>query len=65
MIYWLEAKYECLKLLRMPGKLAPLILFPVVFYVFFGLGNKGGRGAINMATYMLERTECSALWAPH
>lgn len=53
MIYWLEAKYECLKLLRMPGKLGPLILFPLVFYAFFGLGGMGKGSSIHMATYLL------------
>jgi ABC-2 type transport system permease protein len=53
MIYWLEAKYECLKLLRMPGKLGPLILFPLVFYSFFGLGGMGKGSSIQMATYLL------------
>jgi ABC-2 type transport system permease protein len=50
--YWLETKYECLKMLRQPGRLAPLVLFPVVFYAFFGLSGKGIRG-VNMATYLL------------
>jgi ABC-2 type transport system permease protein len=50
--YWLETKYECLKMLRQPGRLAPLVLFPVVFYAFFGLSGKGMRG-VNMATYLL------------
>lgn len=53
MIYWLEAKYECLKLLRTPGKLGPLILFPLVFYAFFGLGGMGKGSSIRMATYLL------------
>lgn len=52
-IYWLEAKYELLKLLRTPGKLAPLVLFPVVFYAFFGLGRNVAEGKAHLATYLL------------
>lgn len=53
MTYWLETKYECLKLLRMPGKLLPQIFFPVVFYSFFGLSSRTPKGAGNMALYLL------------
>lgn len=45
--YWLETKFECLALLRMPGKIAPLVLFPLAFYCFFGLTNS------RMAGYLL------------
>ena len=50
--YWLEMKYECLKMLRMPGRIAPLVLFPVVFYALFGLSGNGMR-AVDMSTYLL------------
>ncbi|HYP05993.1 MAG TPA: ABC transporter permease [Bryobacteraceae bacterium] len=53
MSYLLEAKYECLKLLRTPGRLGPLVLFPLVFYGFFGLGTKQGTGQVQMSTYLL------------
>ncbi len=35
--YLLEIKYEFLKALRMPAYSLPTILFPIVFYVFFGV----------------------------
>jgi ABC-2 type transport system permease protein len=47
-IHLLEIKYEFLKMLRMPQYALPTLLFPIIFYLFFGvmLGPK-------MATYML------------
>ncbi len=52
--YLLEIKYEFLKSLRMPGYSLPTILFPVVFYLFFGvvLGSRSA-GTVNMATYLV------------
>ena len=54
-IFTLEAKYELLKLLRMPAYAIPTVMFPLLFYVFFGLVFGGGRmaGPINMSTYLL------------
>ncbi len=50
--YVLEARYECLRLLRTPSFSLPCLLFPLVFYLLFGvlLGGKGGPVA---AQYML------------
>ena len=52
--YVLEARYEFLKLLRMPGFALPSITFPAMFYVLFGV-LFGGRsfGGGSMATYLL------------
>lgn len=52
--YLLEIKYEFLKALRLPAYALPTILFPVAFYVFFGVVF-GARqtGAVPMATYLL------------
>jgi len=49
-----EARYELLRVARLPGFALPTILFPVMFYVFFGLvfGNRGG-GPVHMPTYLL------------
>ena len=44
-IFGLEAKYELLKALRMPAYAIPTVLFPLLFYVFFGLAFGGGRMA--------------------
>ena len=53
--YLLEAKYESLRLLRTPSFVLPVILFPAVFYLFFGvmLGRADGGQAARylMATY--------------
>jgi ABC-2 type transport system permease protein len=53
--YTLEAKYELLKVARMPTFAIPSISFPIMFYVLFGLAFGGGRGAggISMATYLI------------
>ena len=54
-IYALEAKYEFLKLLRMPAYAIPTIAFPLLFYVFFGLAFGTGQmaGPVRMSTYLL------------
>lgn len=52
-IYMLELRSECLQLLRMPGKLAPLVLFPAVFYSFFGLSFRPANSGASMASYLL------------
>jgi ABC-2 type transport system permease protein len=52
--YLLEIKYEFLKALRLPAYSLPTILFPIVFYLFFGVmfGMKS-TGSVNMATYLI------------
>lgn len=52
--YLLEAKYELLKTIRMPGYVIPSIAFPAMFYVLFGVlfGNRG-PGGMSMATYLV------------
>lgn len=54
-VYLLEAKYEFLKLWRMPAYAIPSILFPVMFYALFGLTFGGNRpaGSTTVATYLL------------
>jgi ABC-2 type transport system permease protein len=54
-IYALEAKYEFLKVLRMPAYAIPTIAFPMLFYVFFGLafGSGSTAGPVTMPTYLL------------
>lgn len=53
--YALEAKYEFLKVLRMPGFAIPSIAFPVMFYALFGLTFGGGRvtQTTTMGTYLI------------
>jgi ABC-2 type transport system permease protein len=54
-IFTLEAKYEFLKVVRMPAYAIPTIAFPLLFYVFFGLTFGSGRaaGPVSMPTYLL------------
>lgn len=53
-IYLVEARYELLKLVRLPAYAIPTILFPAVFYVFFGVAmGSWGAGGITMASYLL------------
>ena len=51
--YALEAKYEFLRLLRTPIFALPTLLFPLLFYVLFGVLLKQGSGAAQylLATY--------------
>ncbi len=52
--YLLEAKYECLRLLRTPSFALPSLLFPPLFYLLFGvLLNKSSGDAARylLATY--------------
>jgi ABC-2 type transport system permease protein len=52
--YVLEAKYEVLKLLRMPGYAIPSIAFPAMFYLLFGvMFGRGTVGGVSMATYLI------------
>ncbi|MGB0495984.1 MAG: ABC transporter permease [Kangiellaceae bacterium] len=53
-IYFMEAKTETLRLFRTPGFSIPTILFPLMFYVFFGIlfsMNKATMPTYLMATY--------------
>lgn len=54
-IHLLEIKYEFLKMLRMPAYALPTLLFPMFFYLFFGVGMASQKpvGAVKMATYLL------------
>jgi ABC-2 type transport system permease protein len=53
--YYLEAKYEFLKLARMRAYTVFTILFPLMFYCFFGLamGRQSPPEAMPMARYLL------------
>lgn len=50
--YVQEARSEILRYLRNPGFLLPVILFPTVFYLMFGVLLASGQGT-GMATYLL------------
>jgi ABC-2 type transport system permease protein len=48
-----EVKYEFLKLVRLPGYAAPILVFPIMFYVLFGLSFGGRRGSVTVAAYLI------------
>jgi ABC-2 type transport system permease protein len=52
--YLLEIKYEFLKALRLPAYSLPTLLFPVAFYLFFGVmfGAKQ-TGPVTMSAYLI------------
>jgi len=53
-IHLLEIKYEFLKALRIPQYSLPTLLFPVVFYIFFGvMFGQRSAGGTSMATYLV------------
>ncbi|HEX4955208.1 MAG TPA: ABC transporter permease [Thermoanaerobaculia bacterium] len=53
-IYWLEAKTEALKQLRLPAYVIPTLIFPVLFYLLFGVMlAKKGVGSFPLGTYLL------------
>jgi ABC-2 type transport system permease protein len=52
--YLLEIKYEFLKALRMPQYSLPTLLFPVVFYLFFGvIFGARNTGDVKMSEYLI------------
>ena len=51
-IFWLEAKYDFLKTIRIPVYAVSTIIFPMMFYVLFGLLFGSSEGA-NAPTYLL------------
>jgi ABC-2 type transport system permease protein len=53
-VHLLEIKYEFLKLIRMPGFAIPTLLFPILFYVMFGVGfGDRSAGPVKMGMYLL------------
>lgn len=54
-VYWMEAKAEFLKMLRLPAYVAPTLAFPLLFYVFFGLafGHDSIGGGITRPAYLI------------
>lgn len=50
--YLTEAKYECLRTLRMPGFALPFLLLPVALYLFFGVVLFGASKDPNTALFI-------------
>ena len=53
--YLLESRFELLRLARRPAYVLPTLLFPCMFYIFFGLvmGHSEAVGKTSLATYLL------------
>jgi len=53
--YALEARYELVKLRRLPAYAIPTIAFPVMFYVLFGIAMSGTQvtSGRNVSGYLL------------
>jgi len=64
--YAIEAKHECLRLLRTPMFCVPTLVFPAMFYLLFGvLMNHGhNTGPFDPATYMLAGYGVFGVMAP-
>jgi len=52
-IYLLEAKYELVKILRLPAFLIPALGFPLMFYALFGLVLPMSKKGYQVSMYML------------
>lgn len=52
-VYWRETAYQFWGLARMPAFALPTLLFPAMFYLFFGVlfGGSSGQGVYFLATY--------------
>ncbi|HVA56087.1 MAG TPA: ABC transporter permease [Gammaproteobacteria bacterium] len=62
-VYLREAGFQFWGLVRMPGYALPTLLFPTMFYVFFGLIFNHGNGG-SAATYMLATFGTFGIMAP-
>jgi len=61
-IFRKETKYEFLKLLRNRSFSLAVIGFPIMFYLLFGVSNRGSNGSgIHMARYLLGGYGCFGL----
>jgi ABC-2 type transport system permease protein len=59
-IHLLEAKYEFLKMIRIPGFVVPTLMFPLLFYVFFGMamGHQRIPGSVMLGKYLIATYGC-------
>lgn len=62
-VYFREARFEFLRVLRTPGFALPTLLFPTMFYVFFGLVF-ARHGDTRVATFMLATYGTFGIMAP-
>lgn len=62
--YRLEAGYQLLSLWRLPAFALPTLLFPMMFYVFFGLLFDMDGNRVHMPTYLLATFGTFGVMAP-
>lgn len=63
-IYALEARYQFLMVLREPGFAIPTLLFPLIFYLFFGVVIGAGSFSAAPPTYMLATYSVFGILGP-
>lgn len=61
--YLQEARSECLRYLRLPSFLLPVLLFPAVFYLMFGV-LLGGHNGADAPRYLLAAYSTFGVMAP-
>lgn len=63
-IYALEARYQFLMVLREPAFAIPTLLFPLIFYLFFGVVMGSGSFSAAAPTYMLATYSVFGVMGP-
>ncbi|WP_419167577.1 ABC transporter permease [Candidatus Palauibacter sp.] len=63
-IYVLEARYQFLMVLREPAFAIPTLLFPLIFYLFFGVLMGAGSFSAAAPTYMLATYSVFGVMGP-
>lgn len=63
-IYAFEARYQFLSVLREPGFAIPTLLFPLIFYLFFGVVMGAGSFSAATPTYMLATYSVFGIMGP-
>ena len=59
-LYYKEARYDLLSIVRTPGFVLPALAFPLMFYLFFGVFFRAGGGA----DYLLVTYSCFGIMGP-
>ena len=59
-LYYKEARYDLLSIMRTPGFVLPALAFPLMFYLFSGVFFRAGAGA----DYLLVTYSCFGIMGP-
>ena len=59
-LYYKEARYDLLSIMRTPAFVIPALAFPLMFYLFFGVFFRAGAGA----DYLLVTYSCFGIMGP-